>query len=98
MDIARQLRHLQWRGSGRALVTGLRVLLWVLGYGLVLASRFSAPVRSQITRNLTVEISTDDGVARHWVFDGQRRRVSVSAGRAQAPDFAVPFTSTAQAL
>jgi hypothetical protein len=94
MNIYRQLRQ----GSGPALVAGLRVLLWVLGDGLVLASRLSAPVRSQITRNLTIEISTDDGVARHWVFDGQRRRVSVSAGRAEAPDFAVRFTSSGQAL
>jgi hypothetical protein len=79
-------------------MAGLRVLLWGLGSGLVLASRFSASVRSQITRNLTVEISADDGVARHWVFDGQRRRVSSSAGRAGTPDFAVRFTSSGQAL
>jgi hypothetical protein len=98
MDIARQPGHGQRRGSGPALVAGLRALLWVLGYGLVLASRFSAAVRSQITRNLTVEISTDDGVARHWMFDSQQRRVSVSAGRAEAPDFAVRFTSSGQAL
>lgn len=80
------------------MVAALRALLCVLGYGLVLASRFSAEVRSQITRSLTVEISTDDGVARHWVFDSQRRQVSVSAGRAQAPDFALRFTSSGRAL
>jgi hypothetical protein len=94
MDTTGQRR---W-SSGPALVAALRVLLWWLGYGLVLASRLSAPVRSQITRSLTVEISTDDGVAMHWVFDSQRRRVSVSAGRAEAPDFAVRFTSSGQAL
>jgi hypothetical protein len=98
MDITHRLSHGQRRGSGPALVAGLRALLWMLGYGLVLASRFSAPIRSQITRDLTVEISTDDGVARHWVFDGQRRHVSVSAGRAEAPDFAVRFTSSGRAL
>ena len=79
-------------------MTGLRVLLWVFGYGLVLASRFSAPVRSQITRSLTVEISGDDGIARHWVFDGQRRRVATFAGSAQAPSLAVRFSSSGQAL
>jgi hypothetical protein len=98
MGITGRLLHGQRRGSGPVLVAGLRVLLWVLGYGLALASRFSAPVRSQITRSLTVEISTDDGVARHWVFDSQRRHVSVSAGRAEAPDFAVRFTSSGRAL
>lgn len=97
IDITRRLGHGR-RGSGPALATGLRALLCGLGYGLVLASRFSAPVRSQITRSLTVEISADDGVARHWDFDAQRRRVSSSAGRAGAPDFAVRFTSSGQAL
>lgn len=93
---------LRRRGSGPAMVAALRALLWALlwalGYGLVLASRFSARVRSQITRSLTVEISTDDGVARHWAFDSQRRRVSVSAGRVRTPDFALRFTSSGQAL
>jgi hypothetical protein len=98
MGVTRQLLHGPRQGSGPAPAAGLRALLWVLGYGLVLASRFSAPVRSQITRNLTVEISTDDGIAQHWVFDGQRRHVSVSAGRAEAPDFAVRFASSGQAL
>jgi hypothetical protein len=98
MDTAGQLHAQRRWSSGPALVATLRVLLWWLGYGLVLASRFSAPVRSQITRALTVEISADDGPARHWDFDGQRRSVSSSAGRAAAPDFAVRFTSSGQAL
>ncbi|MEV6041212.1 hypothetical protein AB0L65_59635 [Nonomuraea sp. NPDC052116] len=98
MDIAHRLLHARPRGSGPALVAGLRVLLWWLGHGLALASRFSAAVRSQITRSLTVEISTDDGVARHWVFDSRRRLVSVRPGRAEAPDLAVRFTSSGQAL
>jgi hypothetical protein len=79
-------------------VAGLRVLLWGLGYGLVLGSRFSGSIRSQITRTLTVEISADDGVARHWDFDRQRRCVYSSAGRADAPDCAVRFASSGQAL
>jgi hypothetical protein len=98
MGIAPRLLHGRLRGSGPAPVAGLRVLLWWLGHGLALASRFSTPVRSQITRSLTVEISTDDGVARHWVFDSQRRLVSASAGRAEAPDLAIRFTSSGQAL
>ena len=79
-------------------MAGLRLLLWAFGYGLALTSRFSPSVRSQITRSLTVEISADDGISRQWTFDGQRRRVSVSAGSAEAPDFAVRFTSSGQAL
>jgi hypothetical protein len=98
MDLAGELLHRRLRVTGPAEVAGLRALLWGLGCGLVLASRLSAPVRSQITRSLTVEISADDGIARHWVFDGQRRRVSVFAGRAKAPEFAVRFSSSGQAL
>ncbi|MFG2480838.1 hypothetical protein [Streptomyces fagopyri] len=90
--------HRGQRASRRAATVGLRSLLWWLGHGLVLAARCSAALRSQITRTLTVEISADDGPARHWDFDGQRRRVSTSAGRAAAPDFAVRFTSSCHAL
>ena len=79
-------------------VTGLRLLLWGLGYGLVLGSRLSPSIRSQITRSLTVEISADDGVAQHWDFDRQRRCVYTSAGRAGAPDCAVRFASSGRAL
>ncbi|MPY52422.1 hypothetical protein [Streptomyces acidicola] len=88
----------QGRASRAAAVAGLRVLLWWLGHGLVLAVRCSAALRSQITRSLTVEISANDGPARHWDFDGQRRLVATSAGRAAAPDFAVRFSSSAHAL
>jgi hypothetical protein len=98
MDGTGQLLRGRRRGSDLALRSGLRALLCTLGYGLDLASRFSAPIRSQITRTLTVEISADDGVARHWDFDGQRRRVSSWAGRADTADFAVRFTSSGQAL
>jgi len=78
--------------------SGLRVLLGGLGYGLVLASRFSTSIRSQITRSLTVEISADDGVAQHWEFDRRRRCVYSSPGRAGAPDCAVRFPTSGQAL
>jgi hypothetical protein len=53
--------------------TLLRLLLFTLGQGLALMSRISPSVRSQITRTLTFEISTDDGVARHWHFNGPHR-------------------------
>jgi hypothetical protein len=79
-------------------VSGLRVLLWGLGYGLVLASRFSPSIRSQITRSLTVEISADDGPAQHWDFDRQRRCIYSSPGRADAPHCAVRFASSGRAL
>ena len=97
-EITRPLLGRRRRGSGPVPAAGLRVVLWGLGHGLTLASGVSAPIRSQITRGLTVEISADDGVARHWDFDAQRRRVSSAAGRAEAPDVAVRFTSSGRAL
>jgi hypothetical protein len=52
----------------------------------------------QITRSFTFEISTDDGVARQWVFDKQRRRVTTSAGSPNTADHTLRFTSSGEAL
>jgi hypothetical protein len=78
--------------------TLLRLLLFTLGHGLALASRISASVRSQITRTLTFEISTDDGVARQWHFDGQQRRITTRAGRPRPPTNALRFPSSEAAV
>ncbi len=85
MDDTRQLLHGRRQGSGIALVTGLRVPLWWLGHVLVLASRFSAVVRSQITRSLMVEISTDDGVAMHWGLTASGNLCPCRPGRPRLP-------------
>jgi hypothetical protein len=78
--------------------TLLRLLLFTLGQGLALVSRFSPSVRSQITRTLTFEILTDEGVARHWHFHGQQRRITTGAGRSRSPAQALRFRSSGQAL
>ena len=78
--------------------TLLRLLLFTLGQGLALTSRLSPSVRSQITRTLTFEISTDDGVARHWHFNGQQRRIATGAGHSRSPTQALRFPSSGQAL
>jgi hypothetical protein len=78
--------------------TLLRLLLFTLGQGLALTSRVSPSVRSQITRTFTFEISTDDGVARHWHFNGQQRRIATGAGPSRSPAQALRFTSSGQAL
>jgi hypothetical protein len=78
--------------------TALRSLLWALAQALVLAARLSSSVRLQITRSFTYEISTDDGVARQWVFDNHRRRVTTSAGSPNTADHALRFTSSREAL
>lgn len=78
--------------------TALRSLLWALAQALVIAARLRSSVRLQITRSFTFEISTDDGVARQWVFDSHRRRVTTSAGSLNTADHALRFTSSHEAL
>jgi hypothetical protein len=60
--------------------TLLGLLLFTLGQWLALGSRFSPSIRSRVTRTLTFEISTDDGVARQFYFNGQQRRITTGAG------------------
>jgi hypothetical protein len=76
----------------------LRALLGVLGLGLGLASRVSASVGAQVTRSLSFEIRTEDGVCRRWSFDGPRRRIASTATPTGAPDHRVCFSSSGQAL
>jgi hypothetical protein len=78
--------------------TLLRLLLFTLGHGLSLTSRIGPSVRSQITRTITFEISTDDGVARHWHFNGQQRQISTGGGRSRSPVQALRFASSGAAL
>ena len=69
----------------------LRVLLALLGFLLAIASRTSSRLRQAITRELVVEISGGEGVARHFAF--RNRVISSQAGRARAPDCALRFAS-----
>jgi hypothetical protein len=52
----------------------------------------------QITRSFVFEISTDDGVARQWVFDHHRRGVTTSAGSPKTADHTLRFTTSREAL
>ena len=72
-------------------------LLWCLGTALVVASRVLPSLRAQITRPLVLEISSDDGVARRWRFDPQRRRIMTgSAG--DSPSNALRFATSRQGI
>ena len=55
-----------------------RIVLWFIGLALAVASRFSARVRSQLARDMTIVVASADGVARSYVM--QDRRVSSRAG------------------
>jgi len=77
----------------------LRVLLFSLSCGLALRSRISWSVRSQVTRTLTFDITTADGVRRRWMFDGQTRRISsTSRPEKDEADHLLHFRSSAQAI
>jgi len=76
----------------------LKLVLRFLGACLDVGSRFMPSVRSQITRSLVFEISAGKGVARHWVFDATLRRAVSHSGKADAPDVALRFHSSWQAL
>lgn len=53
-------------------------VLWVIGLLLAVASRASARLRNQLTRDMSVAIGSRDGVSRSYVF--RNRRVSSHAG------------------
>ena len=55
-----------------------RFVLWVVGLLLAVASRTSARLRKQLTRDMSVAIGSRDGVSRSYVF--RNRRVSSHAG------------------
>jgi hypothetical protein len=74
----------------------LRILLHFLGALLAVASRASDRFRRAITRDLVFEISTEDGVAHHFVFRG--RRVSSHSGKAPAADCRLRFASASRGL
>jgi hypothetical protein len=77
-------------------VLALRLLLVVLGGLMAAASRWSEAFRRQLTRDLVIEIRSDDGVARHFVF--RNRRASSIGGRAEQPDLALRFATARQAF
>jgi len=67
----------------------LRILLAVLGTLFGLWSRLSPSFRGAITRDLVFEISSEDGVGRHFVF--RDRRVSSHVFVADAVEVKFPF-------
>jgi hypothetical protein len=72
----------------------LRVLLTILGGMMALASRCSDRFRRQLARDVVVEVSSDDGAARHFLF--RDRRVTSRPGRAARADCALRFATARQ--
>lgn len=76
----------------------LLTLLASLGYGIAAATRLRPGLRAQINANVVVEVSTGDGVARHWIFEAYSHRARTRAGRVEQPDYRIYFESSGLAL
>ena len=63
---------------------------------MTVASRVSERFRCQLSRDLTVEIRTDDGLAHHYEF--RNRRVRSRGGVAKDPAFSVCFATSRQGV
>jgi hypothetical protein len=74
----------------------LRILLRVLGVLMAIASRTSERFRAQLSRDLAVEICTDDGVAHHYEF--RNRRVRSRPGVAKNPACSLRFATSRQGV
>lgn len=76
----------------------LRLVLAALGVGLAVLSRVSGTVRAQVTRTLSFEISTADGVRRRWMFDGTTRRITSTSRPVGDADHRLHFRGSAQGV
>lgn len=72
----------------------LRVLLTVLGLTFTAASRWSEAFRRQLSRDVVIEIRSDDGVAHQFVF--RERRARSAPGRTEQADCAIRFATASQ--
>lgn len=74
----------------------LRILLLVLGWTFTAASRWSRAFRSQLSRDVVLEVRSDDAVARRFVFRG--RRATAQSGGTERPDCTLRFATSSQAF
>ena len=77
------------KSSGWLMKSLFRVLLWVLGTGLQLACRFSNKFRLQLTRELTIQVGSSDGVFHHYSF--APRSVKSRPGQVGSPTLNLVF-------
>lgn len=73
-------------------------LLVVVGLMLTVASRFRRRLRGQITRDMLIEVSSDDGVARRFRLHGRSRTIRVEASGSETPEVALRFARARDGL
>lgn len=80
--------------SGRMVRSIFRLLLATLGTGMELACRLSETFRWQVTRDLTIQLGSADGVVHYYVF--APRTVTSHTGPALAPTLSLCFDNAHQ--
>ncbi len=82
--------------SGWLMKSLFRLVLTALGTGMVLACRLSDTFRRQVTRDLTIQIGSADGIVHHYVF--APRAVTSRTGSAPAPTLSLCFDNARQGV
>ena len=88
-------RPLEFFRSLERVLFGL--VLALLGLGMQVACRLSTNFRRQVTRSLTIEVGSADGVFRHFVFT-PRAMVARAGAAASSPTLLLHFASARQGL
>ena len=74
-----------------------RLLLWALGLLMARASRTNPDFRKKLEdKDLVFQITSDDGVARHYIVKDER--VRTRSGAVDSPAFGINFTSAEKGL
>ncbi|MBA2346893.1 MAG: hypothetical protein H0V81_01230 [Solirubrobacterales bacterium] len=79
-------------------VTAFRALLGGLGGAMVVASHTSARFRRQVTRDVTIEVSCDDGACQAYVFSAKTRTMRLARVADGEPHCAIRFDTAAIGL
>lgn len=77
---------------------GFKTLLRVLGILMARASRKNPRFRSQVNRDMTIEVTSGDGVAHHYVFTRSTRQMESTPGPATDPTVSVRFDTAGHGL
>lgn len=75
-----------------------RLVLGFLGVLMVLGGRVSRRFRRQVSRDLTVQISSDDGVSQTFLFHARTRTMTLSRTFVGRPDCALRFATAHEGI
>ncbi|HZZ52428.1 MAG TPA: hypothetical protein VFE65_36480 [Pseudonocardia sp.] len=76
----------------------LRLVLGFLGALMVVGGRVSRRFRRQVTRDVTVQVSSDDGVSQTFLFHARTRTMTLSRTFVGRPDCALRFATAREGV